>query len=178
MVERLELLAKSPAAGLLPVEAGEMRLTEQQPDAITWVAPLKGQDAAVSAALRERLGTDVPSVGRARRSDTAQVLWCGLGQFLVLGSPVTPAGAAHADQSNGYAVLLLEGPMWADVLARLTPLDLRPRAFGEDTCAVSLLGHVTCLFHRKGAEQVQMLVPSAMVGTAVQEIAEAMGNVS
>lgn len=176
MAEPQSLTPKSPAEGLLPVEVGEMRLSEAAPEAITWVAPFKGQDTAVSAQLRDQIGVGLPPVGRA--SDRGQVLWSGLGQFLVLGAPVAPTGAAVADQSDGFAVLALEGPLWADVLARLTPLDLRTRAFDTGTSAQSLLGHLTCLFHRAGPERVQMLVPRSMAGTAVHEISQAMRTIS
>lgn len=176
MAEPLSLVSKSPAADMLPVEIGEMRLREVLPEAITWVAPFKGQEATVSAQLRDLIGVGLPPVGRA--SEGGRVLWSGLGEYLVLGPPVALTGAAMADQSDGFAVLALEGPLWADVLARLTPLDLRPRAVAIGSCARSLLGHMPCLFHRTGADHVEMLVQRSMVGTAIHEITQAMQNVS
>ena len=172
------LIAKSPCAGLVPVEVAGATLTEWAPEAITSVAPFKGQDEAVSAALKEALGAGLPMPGRAMGKESARVLWSGLGQALVLGPRVELPGAAVTDQSDAWACLVLEGPEARAVLARLCPLDLRPEAFRRGHVARSLLGHMNAVLHRAGAERYELLVFRSMARTAVHELSEAMTSVA
>lgn len=176
MVPRL--VAKSPVQGLLPLTKGALTLSQVVPEAITCVAPLRGQTARVSEALTAQIGAPWPAPGTATGGPEARVIWSGLGQALVLGPRVEIPGAAVADLSDGWAVLGLEGALVADVLARLTPLDLRPNRFEPGQVARSLLGHMTCLFVKTGAARIEMLVFRSMARTAVQDLSVAMGSVA
>ena len=172
------LIAKSPCDGLVPVEAGGLRLSEVIYEAITSVAPLKGQEAKVSKALKLAIGAVMPAPNRATGKAGARVVWSGLGQALVLGPAVAPEGAAVTDQSDAWVCLALEGAGVAAVLARLTPLDLRDSQFKRGHAARSLLGHMNCLFLRSGAARYEMLVFRSMAQTAVHELTRAMQSVT
>lgn len=172
------LFAKTACEGLLPVTHDGMELSEAVPEAITWVAPFKGQASVVSEALKAAVGAGFPAAGRAVGKADARVVWSGLGQALVLGPPVSLGGAAVIDQSDAWACLVLQGAGAADVLARLTPLDLRDTVFKRGHAARSLLGHMTCVFLRTGAERFEMLVFRSMAQTAVHELSRAMESVS
>ncbi|MEL7116811.1 MAG: sarcosine oxidase subunit gamma family protein [Pseudomonadota bacterium] len=174
----VKLVAKSPAAGLLPITLGDLTLTEVFPDAITSVKPFKGQEKAVSAALKDQVGAAWPAIGRATGRDGARVAWAGLGEALVLGPSLSFEGAAVVDQTDGWVVLRLEGPDVPAVLARLTPLDLRDSRFKTGDAARSLLGHMTCLFLRTGAKRYKMVLFRSMAATAVHELHRAMESVS
>jgi sarcosine oxidase subunit gamma len=163
-------LARTPGAGLLPVEIGGVALREVSYGAITSVAPFRG-GPAVDLAL--------PEIGRFQDTEAGRISWAELGGYLVLGPRLAPmAGAAVVDQSDAWAVLALEGAEAAAVLARLTPLDLRDAVFGPGQAARSLLGHMTCLFLRTGGTRFEMLVFRSMAGTAVHEITQAMRGVA
>lgn len=170
----VSLLAKSAAEGLLPVTAGALTLSEAAPEAITSVAPFRGQTEAVSQALDAAIGAKWPAPGQMTGKPGAQVAWCGLGQALVLGPPVSPSGAAVTDQTDAWAVFALEGAGGAEVVARLTPLDLRASQFRPGQAARSLLGHIHGLFLRSGPDRFELLVYRSMAATAVHEIEQAM----
>jgi sarcosine oxidase subunit gamma len=130
----------------LPIEAGGVRLTAHDPGRLTLVAPFRGQQGAVSAALDRALGLGLPGPGETRTASAARASWFGRGQALVIGADI-PGGlldglAAVTDQSDGWTCLRLGGLGVAEVLARLTPIDLREPAFPPGTTARTLLGPV------------------------------------
>ena len=172
------LIPLTPCAGLLPAEIGGVRLEEVVPEAITSVAPLKGQEKAVSAALKEALGAGLPGPNRTVGKEGARVIWAGRGQAFLLGPPVAPEGAAVTDQSDAWAVIRIEGKAAEAVLARLTPLDLRASAFKRGHTARTLLNHMTCSLTRLGAQSFEIMVFRSMARTAVHELTEAMDAVA
>lgn len=170
------LIAISPAAGLVPLEIGDTRLEEADLGPLTSVAALKGRHGDVSAALQAALGVALPEAGQSVTTKAgARVIWFGQGHALVAGHPVEPiAGAALTDQSDGWCALTLSGPGARDVLARLTPIDLRSNAFAVDAAARTLLGHMQSSITRTARDSYLVLVFRSMAGTAVREISEAM----
>ena len=172
------LIAKSPCDGLLPVTTDDLLLSEVDYGRITCLAPFKGQEKAASGQLKDQIGTGLPSPGRMTGKAGSRVVWSGLGQVMVLGPEVAISGAAQSDQSDGWACIALDGPEAAQVLARLTPLDLRASQFKRGHAARSLLGHMTCLFLRTGANRFELLVFRSMAHTAVHELTRAMESVS
>jgi sarcosine oxidase subunit gamma len=173
------LLSLPPAEGLgLPVEIGGIRLTAPDPGPLTLVAPFRGQDSAVSAALRAALGLDLPGPGETRSGAQARAIWFGRRQVLVMGAEV-PTGAldgiaAVTDQSDGWAAFRLEGTGTDAVLARLTPLDLRPHAFPPGRTARTLVGHMAASLTRWNRDSCDILVFRSMAGTAVHDLTTAM----
>lgn len=168
------LVAKTPAQGLLPVEIGTCRLSETSYEAITWIAPYDGKADAVAKAI----GLPIPQPGRMTGDGPQKALWVGPGQALILGQPVAPDGAAHADQSSGWTVLALTGPDARDVLARVTPLDLRDSAFPETRTARTLVGHMTASLTRIAPDTYEIMVFRSMAKTAVHELERAMHGIA
>ena len=169
------LTAKTPFEGLLPVESGDVRLTEVRYEAVTWIAPQKGQMAKVSRALDKQIGVDFP----APNGHAKGVVWFGPEQALVCGAVVAPiAGAAMVDHSSAWAVCALEGEAAVDVLARLVPIDLREGVFGVGAAARTLLGHMNCVLLRTGAQRYEVMVFRSMAATCAHEIERAMQMVA
>jgi sarcosine oxidase subunit gamma len=107
------------------------------------------------------------------------LLWSGIGQAMLLGPVADPIdGVAMTEQSNSWAMLRLEGEGARDVLARLTPLDLRPSAMAVGHTARSLLGHMNALFHRSGEDAYDILVFRSMTASAVHDLTRAMRGVA
>lgn len=177
----VDLIAKSPAQGLLPIDIGGMSLTEIVPEAITSVMPYDGQEAAASELLKSLCGMGLPKPGRTTGREGARAVWTGAGQAMVLGATVD-AGlarfAALSDQSDAWAVLRLAGAGARDVLARLTPLDLNPGLFKRGHAARSLLGHMNMVIWRTGTDAFEIMVFRSMAKTAVHELEEAMKTVA
>ena len=117
-----DLVALSPAKGLLPVARGGVTLSEPDMVPMTFVAPFKGREAEVAVAL-ERAGAGFPGPNWSVGSGKVRAVWAGPGQALVIGAVVAPEGAAVSDQSDGWIRLRIEGGGVRDVLARLTPVD-------------------------------------------------------
>ena len=175
----VSLIDSHPLDRLVPLIEGGQRLTAALPGRVTSVMPFTGQHRAVAAALKA-LGLAWPAPNRASVAADAACLWTGRGQAFLCGAdPAELAGAAAlTDQSDGWAVLRLDGPRAADVLARLVAVDLRPRAFGTDHVARTGLGHMPSILHRRGPQAFEVWVFRSMAETAVHEMHEAMISVA
>ncbi|PWJ10335.1 sarcosine oxidase subunit gamma [Jannaschia seohaensis] len=161
------LIARSPAEGLLPVTCGALTLSEVVPEAITSLMALR--DATFP----------LPAPGKAVQRGGGLLMWSGRNQALLIGPrPDQIPDIAMTDQSDAWAVLRLSGQGAADVLARLTPLDLRDAAFPEGAVARSLLGHMNAHFHRVDTETWDMMVFRSMTASAVHEILRGMRGVA
>ena len=162
----VELVAHTPAEGLCPIEHGNCVLSEVHPGAITWAA------SRVAAA-------GLPQPGQTLSQGGRDWIWFGPGQALVLGAPLEAGdGLVVSDQSDAWAVLRLAGESAADVLARLTPLDLRPQVFEAGQTARTLLGHMAISLTCRDTDVYDIMVFRSMTSTAVHEIGRAMKGVA
>jgi sarcosine oxidase subunit gamma len=176
----VELKAKTPCEGLLPIEVGGLRLSEVEPGSMTSVAAFKGKDAALSKAIQAAHGLEMPAPNRMSDAGDARAIWFGPRMALLMGVEADANLAAHAaltDQSDAWAVVRLEGAQAADVMARLTPIDLRLGVFGPGSTARTELQHmqasITCL----GEENYQIMVFRAFAETLVHDLKTAMQGV-
>lgn len=175
----VDLIAKSPCAGLLPKEIGTLTLTETVYDAITSVTPFKGQAEAVSDALKSQMGAAFPAPNRTTGKAKARAVWSGRGQAMVLGPVLEPiAGAAMTDQTDAWACVALEGSGARDVLARLVPIDLREGAFKRGHAARTQLMHMNVVLMRTGADRYEIMAFRSMAGTLVHDLEIAMEAVA
>lgn len=176
-----DLAEKSACAGLVPVVAGGLRLSETDLGPLTSVAPFKGQAAAVADILRQAHGLGWPAPGQVIGQGAPRVQWFGLDLALLIGVAPVAGLADHAalsDQSDAWAVLRLDGPGASDVLARLTPLDLRAQVFGVGATARSDLGHMAAAITRIAPQAYEIMAFRSMAGTLVHELSTAMTRVA
>lgn len=177
----VELKAKTPCEGLLPIEVGGLRLSEVAPGAVTSVATFKGKDAELSKAMQAAHGMDMPKPNRISEAGEARALWFGPRMALVMGVVVDDSLANHAaltDQSDAWAVVRLEGSQAADVLARVTPIDLRARAFGPGATARTEVQHMQASVTCVGEGVYQIMVFRAFGKTLVHDLKAAMQAVA
>ncbi len=176
----VSLVATTPASGLLPVVAGGVTLSEVEIGRMVAVAPYRGQDKAVSAALKAAFGIGLPGPGRSFAKGGVGLVWFAYGKVLLLGAeaPDLAGLAAITDQVDGWAMMRLEGTGAEAVLARLVPVDLRAANFKKGLAVRTLLGHMTCHILRSGAQAFDIMVMRSMAGTAVHEIEVAMRRVA
>ncbi len=171
----VRLVERSPCDGLLPVQAGALKLEHLPVPAIAWIAPAPGREAAVSQALKQVLGAAFPAPGRATGKAGARCVWFARGEALLLAAAVPAlADASVVDQSHGWAVLRLGGAGCEEVLARLVPLDLRPAHFRRGHAARSMARHVPIIVIRAGQGAFELIVPASMVKTATADLGRAM----
>jgi sarcosine oxidase subunit gamma len=86
--------------------------------------------------------------------------------------------AALTDQSDGWTVVQVQGAGGADVLARLTPLDLRPAVFKRGHTARSDLMHMAASITRTGDDTFMIMVFRSMADTLLHDLQRAMEGVA
>lgn len=119
----------APGIEVLPLEIGP----------ILAVQPYDGKQDAAGAVLRETLGVGLAGPGRIAVSGGGEVIWWDRDGWLARATDKvlkdTASGllplAMCRRQQGAYAVLSVGGSAAADVLARLTPLDLRKMVAGR-----------------------------------------------
>ena len=171
------LIAKSALESVLPVVVDGARLSELDVGPITSIAPLRGQEDAVTKALRAQF----PGPGESHALGDGRIIWAGRMTAFLVGVEA-PDGirtsAAVTDQTDGWAAMQIEGSLAEPTLARLVPLDLRAKAFPFGASARTMLGHVPCLIVRQADEVFEVFVPRSMCRTAVSDLATAMRSVA
>jgi sarcosine oxidase subunit gamma len=176
----VDLKAKSACDGLLPLSKGRVQLSEVDQQMIWSVAPLKGQEAAVSKALKAAFGVGFPAPGAVDTQADVSAVWSGLRQAFVLGADPREALAGLAavtDQSDAWAIVDLTGAGAEDVLARLVPMDLRATSFAPGTAAKTQLNHMNVLITRH-VGGFRIMAFRSMARTLAHELAETMGAVA
>lgn len=177
----VKLMAKSPCNGLLPITIGTVTASESDLGALTSLAPFRGKETALSAALKSAHGMEFPKPNRATGKQGAQAVWFGQGTALLIGLQPDETLADHAaltDQSDAWAVVRLDGAGARDVLARLTPIDLRPDRFKRGHTARTDLQHMMASITRIGEEAYQIMVFRAFAETLAHDLKTAMETVA
>ena len=176
-----KLIAKPALEAGVPFAAGDVKLSAPDAGRLTSIAPFDGAAAAVAASLMAAHGLGFPEPNRMTVAEHAQCIWWGRGQAMLVGPAVDGGLAKHAaltDQSDGWVVFLLEGAGSAEVLARLTPIDMRLSVFPAGHTARTQLGHMMASITRLGAQQFQIMVFRSMAQTAAHELQGAMKSVA
>ncbi|MFK7881366.1 sarcosine oxidase subunit gamma [Roseobacter sp.] len=177
----VELIAKTPCEGLLPVSVGTMTLREVDLGQLTSVSPYLGKQNEVSDALQSAHGLDWPAPNRTTGKEKARAIWFGREMVLLVGpapSPDLETHAALADQSDAWACVTLSGNGAEDVLARLVPVDLRLATFKRGHTVRSQIMHLNGSITRINADTFLILVFRAMAGTLVHDLKQAMEGVA
>ncbi|WP_227269785.1 sarcosine oxidase subunit gamma [Roseobacter weihaiensis] len=177
----VDLEAKKPCAGLLPVAHPGTELVEVDLGALTSIAPFAGQQDAVSVALQNAYRLGFPAPNRTTGTKDRRLIWFGR-QMVLLAGPAPAAAlqknAALTDQTDAWASVSLSGNRAEDVLARLVPIDLRRAQFGTGHTARTLLGHMNASITRTGADRFLILVFRSMAVTLVHDLNQAMEAVA
>ena len=129
-------------------------ITELTGLGLATVACRKGQAAALSAAVRNAYGVDLPASSRVAQGAAVRFIGYGPGQWLAVSVALANEALASelaaklqglasvSDQSGGRTVLRVSGNRARDVLAKGLPLDLDPRAFPLGSAATSAISHI------------------------------------
>lgn len=117
---------------------------------IAGVMARKGIDAAV---IGQRLGASMPDGPRAQFSGSRTIVGTGPGAWLVIDEGAAPdfaetvqeqlAGLASvSDQSGGYHVQQLSGPLARKLLQRGAAIDFDPSTFLPGSAATTVIAHI------------------------------------
>ncbi len=171
-----DLIAQNPTKGRLPTTIGALRLAEMRLTQITGLSPHAGEVAQTSTALRNAHGLDLPAPNRMAFDGDTTILWTGRNRWLLIGPPPDHSLRAHAalsDQSDAWVGITLTGPAGPDVLARLTPLDLRAPNFAPGMALRSELFHMQTVFARPAPDQIIVMTFRSMAGTLIHDLTTA-----
>lgn len=132
----------------LPLAGVRIRPLARTPLA-TLVAATGATDA-LSRFVAARFGLDLPATGRCTRGDGTALVWSAPRQWLLVGHRGTAQDLAEAlagtaavtDQTDGRALVVVDGPHARDTLAEGFAIDLHPRAFPPGSCAATKVAHV------------------------------------
>lgn len=173
----VKLIANTPCAEMLPQVIGTVELSEVDTGRVTLVAPLKGKQKEVSDQLKSALGVGFPAPNRVLGT-VPRVMWCGMGQALVMGAPCPDLPAACVDHSDAWAFVQIAGADAEAVLARLTPIDLRASTFKRGHTARTLIGHMAGGVTRLGTRSFEVMVMRSMAATLMHDLMQAAENIA
>ena len=171
-----DLIAKSALAGHAPLIRAGTRLAEGAAAPITSIAPYPGRRAQVDAALAP-LGLVFPGPNAQSSSPQARLVWAGRDMAFLIGAEAPATLADHAaltDQTDGWAILGLSGPLAEAALMRPVPLDLRLAAFPVGCTARAPLNHMQAILTRTEDQAFEVMVFRSMARTAWAELTEAL----
>lgn len=177
----VDLIAKTPLLSMKPVKIGAVTLSEVDLGVLTSLAPYRGRDKDLSIALKAAHGMTLPGPGKATGKAGARAIWFGNRAVLLAGpAPESALGeiAAVVDQSDAWTAVRLEGPEADQVLARLTPIDLRASAFRRGHTARTDLQHMMASITRLSDQVFLILVFRSMGDTLVHDLCGAMEGVA
>jgi sarcosine oxidase, subunit gamma len=138
-----------------------------------WNAQGDPARASFVESVTRAFGVPLPlAANTTARAADSTAFWLGPTSWLIVARAQSPtidfnatrdalniAGGALFDVSSSRVAFSLAGEHASTVLAKGCPLDLHPRAFPDDGCAQSLLGHIDALFYRRGRTQWLLMVP-------------------
>lgn len=173
----VRLVAKTPLAGQqLPQDRGGIALREVLPGRASVIAPYRGREADVGAALDE-IGLAWPAPGQAMLGEAGRILWSGRSMALLTGAAPPEQLeqiAALTDQTGASAVVEVAGPRHEEMLARLIPVDLRPGALPEGATRRTLIGHMPGSVTRWRNGAVELAVMRSMGATLMHDLRRAI----
>ncbi|MEO0678687.1 MAG: sarcosine oxidase subunit gamma family protein [Pseudomonadota bacterium] len=174
----VKLISKSAGAGLFPVSGPGLTVEEAAPAQLTSMAAHGTAGwGALGTALKAAHGVALANPGELTAADGVRCAWFSASHVMLMGPAPDASLAAHAaltDQSDAWCHVILSGPRVAEMLAYLTPVDLREAAFPEGSAARSQIGHMNALILRSGSQRYELLVFRSMAGTLAHEIKEAI----
>jgi heterotetrameric sarcosine oxidase gamma subunit len=176
-----ELLEKSAAHGLLPLDIGSVSLIEPDAGNLTSLSFRTGQTKALSDALKAAHGMALPGPNRATGKDGARAIWFGAYHVLLVGPEPKPAlrkVTTLTDQSDAWSVVQLSGAGAVDVLARLVPVDLRPLHFKRGHTVRTDLMHMAASITCTGDGTYLIMVFRSMAKTLIHDLKTAMEGVA
>jgi heterotetrameric sarcosine oxidase gamma subunit len=158
---KASLIARGGFAGLPgpPSAAAAIRVTERNELGIATFLVRRGQRAALGERWRKYFNAELPNGPTFVASNGVSVTatspdsWLAIQQTTVntwaRSLEVALSGCASVtDQSDGYAVLRLEGPQVRATLAKLVPIDLHERTFPVGATAGTLAAHIGAFLWR------------------------------
>lgn len=146
-------LRRSPLAHRRPITSpvGQIAIAEQP---FIGMLVLRGERRVVSSAVSSVVGLELPNTpGTFADSGDNAVMWIGPDEWVIFTAPTTELDVMSAlttalagihaqvvNVSDYYTALAISGEKARDVLAKITMVDLHPRAFAKGNAIASIFG--------------------------------------
>lgn len=172
----VELVAKSPCEGLLPLSIGSVRVSEVNPTSLTSIAPFQGKDAQVAKSLKAQSGLEWPAPLGSTQAGDAKALWFGAHIVVMNGGALNDlaSDAAVTDQSDAWSVVMVSGEEAEAVLSRVCPIDVRVSAMPVGAAVRTQLMHMTVSLLRLSETEFQVMAFRSMAKTLIHDLETAM----
>jgi heterotetrameric sarcosine oxidase gamma subunit len=177
------LQQNSPLDSVVSFEVEGLSVTPIAAQPLAFVMPFRGQEAAVSKALKSGFGVGLSKQGYASPAKSTWVAWSGLDQWLMGGCDVSKLArdlastAAVTDQTDGWIGIHLAGAKAEDVMARICPLDVRASVFAKDQAARTEVDHMMALVIRRH-DGFEIFFMRSFAGSAWEAVTGAARQVS
>lgn len=164
----LDAVARPGRFGAQTAGAPGVRLAVRTSLSIVTIIARKGKAKALSAAMEKHYATPCPAPGGSATGRAVTLHWSGADQWFVVAQNRKEGAlfaelvkrlaglASVSDQSHGRVTLAISGINARDVLAKGTPVDLHPRAFGLGRCAVTQMAHIGVHIAQVGADEFEV----------------------
>ena len=175
----VDIVEKSPCADLLPLKGEGVSITEPPRRPMWTLSPYDGKKEAAAKALKRGAKVDWPAIN-GTDGEFPRAQWFGRSHILLVGAePPNPVlkSAACVDQTDGWAVVDVQGAHARALLDRITPLDLRDASFPVGATARVELQHMQGAITRLGTDQYELMVFRSMAATLVHDLKTAMESV-
>lgn len=174
-----KLIAKSAAQGVLPRSYKSMTLTEVAHPILWALAPHKGKMAEAAAALKASFDITWPTANQTAGT-TPRAQWFDGDHIMLMGAAPSDeilACCNATDHSDAWGVVQLSGAGAAQVLARLTPIDLRDGAFPIGATARTDVQHMAGAITRLADDVFEIMVFRSMTHTLIHDLDTAIKTV-
>lgn len=174
-------LTATPALAGTDIRIGDGRIRSREDLAIVSVAVPLGGQAALVAALKRAYGLAMPEPTRSTAAKDIRAIRTSPDQLMLIFPHLAPdanasvqaalKGAAYTtDQTDGWAVLELEGAAVLPALERLCPLDLAATAFPDGAFARTVMEHMGAMILRLAADRFLLLCASSSAGSFLHAV--------
>ena len=176
----VDLYTTAAAATALPLKIGTVYVEEVE-TSLFLVGPFDKKLKQAAAVLVTQMGLEWPTVHVVKHTGVAYALWFDHAHIALMG--VEPSAkllryAAVTDVSDGWCIVDISGPEVRDVLARVTPLDMRIKSFKTGMTQRSMLMHMQASISCLGKSHFRVMVFRSMALTVVHDLAVAMESVA
>ena len=176
----VDLYATPAAAAALPLKIGTVSIVEVQAS-LFLIAPYKEKLKHAASILNIEMGLKWPVAHELILAGSGYVFWFDHSHIALLGvepSTKLPRYAAVTDVSDAWCIVDISGVSVRDILARVTPLDMRPKSFKSGITQRSMImqmhASITCL----GQSRFRLMVFRSMARTLVHDLTIAMESVA
>lgn len=171
-IKRVSVLADVAVQGRFGADKGApgVTLSVRHPMSIVTVIARKDKTEALGQALEAAYGISLPPVGESRGKNGLALHWCGADQYFAVAEGKGEGElyrdlrarleglASCSEQSHGRVIIRVAGPKARALLAKGTPVDLHPSAFGPGKSAMTQMAHVGVHLVQTGDDSFELSV--------------------